>query len=113
MTDPGDRTRFIGRVFESSATLANGETLTISAGDTTTNGLEVQQIVFGSDCTVTLEADKNEDGTFEHSVEIDSFTGTGISQGNEIRLSTDKMRLVVENTGTEADYIVTGEEMAP
>jgi hypothetical protein len=111
-TDPGSRTRFIGRVFESAATLAQNEILIIDASDASTGAATVNQIAHGNDCDVRLESDPDGDGTWEQSVTVDSLTGESISQGNELHISPN-FRLVIENTGAEADFIVTGVELAP
>lgn len=112
MADLGNKTRFIGSIFAASGTLSNGDTLVVNAEDSSTQGLEVQQIIFGSDCSVRIESDADNDGTYEISVSLGTYSGSGISQGNEIRLTAvESMRLVVENTGSQADYLVTGEEM--
>ena len=112
MTDPGDRTRFIGRIFEAADTLANGETLVIDASDASTNAVEINDISHGDDVDVTIEADLDGDGTYEQSITVDSLTGAGISQGNEMQVGTNT-RIVLEAMGSTADYIVTGVETAP
>lgn len=102
-----------GRYFRDAITLANGETYDISAAETKTAAVEIHNIAFSGGCTVYLVA-QDEDGTDTQTVEIDSFTGSGISQGNQIEITNGENVICrIENTsGGEANYIATGQQVS-
>lgn len=102
-----------GGHFVVSETVSNGSSLTFDASDSRTGMLEVHTISHGTDCDVILRIDTDGDGSFEQSVTLDSFSGEGVSAGNEIEiLQTQSMQLKIDNTGSgSADYIITGEEV--
>lgn len=75
---------------------------------------EIHNIVHGAACEVELLVDPDDDGTYEVSVLLDTFTDEGISQGNEIEASEDDNMLVrITNTSSgPSDYVVTGREIS-
>lgn len=105
--------KYIGGHWLVSETVSNGDSLTFDAGQANSAALEVHTIAHSGDCDVLLEVDSDNDGTFDQSVTLDSFTGSGVSAGNEIEvLETNSMRLKIDNTsGSSQDYIVTGVEL--
>lgn len=97
--------------FEASQTLDDGDSLTLAPGNLSgLNAVEVHNIAHAADCDVLVEVDTNADGTFDRSVTVDSFTGAGVSQSNELELGPE-MQLKITDTsgGTDNDYILTGE----
>jgi len=97
--------------FVAQEEVTNGDSMTVDAS-TSDGVLEVHAITHGEDCDVLLEADPDNDGTYERSVTLDSFTGAGYSGSNEIEvLQKLNMRLKIDNTGSgPADFVVTGAE---
>jgi len=97
--------------FVAEKNVTNGNSMTVDASDSG-GVLEVHAIAHGEDCDVLLEADADNDGTYERSVTLDSFSGSGYSGSNEIEvLQTQNMQLKIDNTGSSpADFVVTGAE---
>lgn len=94
---------------EASQTLSDGDHMDLIPG----NGLdclEIHNITHGADCDVVKMVDSTGDGTFDRSVTIDSLTGSGLSQGNQIELGSKNVKLRVTDTsgGSDNDYILTG-----
>lgn len=110
----GDVTSVPGRFYESNAEIVNGQSHDFDPSDTKTGAVEIHNIIHGDDCDVAILVDPDNDGTYERNVTLDSFTGAGISQGNQIELSDDdNMVLRISNTGTAAaDFIVTGRQVS-
>lgn len=92
--------------------LANGADLDIDPAEAPGPGptvLEVAQIVHGDDCDVKFLVDVDGDGTYEIDETMDSFTGEGISMGNEVLLyETENQVLRVTNTGSAAAFVISG-----
>lgn len=112
MGDLGPWLANLTKVESVSGTLNSGESLTISGSDAETNRLIVTEIIHGDDCTVTVEFDTTGNGSFDKSVEVDTLSSNGISQGNQIKLDGVEMQVKIENTGTTADFIIMGEGAA-
>ena len=105
-----------GRAFATSTTgLADSSEFQINPADTKTNALEIHNIAHGGSVDVDL-ATSSDDTTFTEDarVTLDSFTGEGISQGNQIEVNdNDNVYLVITNTsGGPIDVIVTGKQVS-
>lgn len=105
-----------GRSFAASETLSNGGEFIIDPADSKTGSLVIHQIAHGGSCDVELVESSTDSGyTPDKRVTLDSFTGEGVSQGNELEASDQgNLFVVLTNTsGGEADFIVTGEQVSP
>ena len=85
-----------GRSFSASGTLSDTDELRINPADTKTGSISVHQIAHGADCDVEL-VESSTDGEYnpDKRVVLDSFTGEGVSQGNEIEASDQGNLFVV------------------
>jgi len=105
-----------GRSFAASETLADSAEFRINPAETKTGALEIHQIAHGGACDVELVESSTDTGyNPDKRVTLDSFTGEGVSQGNELEASDQgNLFVVITNTsGGEADFIVTGEQVSP
>lgn len=112
---PDEYINVAGRFFEAeSDELADSGDFDVDPADSTTGAFEVHNIAHGAACDVKLLVDPDDDGTYEVSVTLDSFSGEGVSQGNQIEVAAaDNMLLRITNTsGGAADFVVTGREVA-
>jgi hypothetical protein len=105
-----------GRSFAASATLADGEEFRIDPAESKTGSIELHQIAHGAACDVELVESSTDTGyNPTKRITLDSFSGEGVSQGNELEASDQgNLFVVITNTsGGEADFIVTGEQVSP
>ena len=93
--------------------LANGSDFDIDPSDSDLGAFELHNIAHGGAVDVKLLADPDGDGSYEENVTLDSLSGSGVSQGNQIEASDDDNMLVrISNTsGGSIDVIVTGREI--
>jgi hypothetical protein len=105
-----------GRSFGASATVADTEEFRINPADSKTGSVVIHQIAHGGGCDVELVESSTDTGyNPDKRVLLDSFSGEGVSAGNEVEVQDQSnLFLVITNTsGSEADFIVTGEQVAP
>jgi len=104
-----------GRSYAASATLADTEEFRINPAETKTGSVQIHQIAHGGSCDVELVESSLDSGySADKRVTLDSFSGEGVSQGNELEASDQgNLFIVITNTsGGEADFIVTGEQVS-
>lgn len=95
--------------------LADGDSLVIDPAEAEDvpgpTFLEINQIVFGGACDVAFAVDLDDDGTYEIEETVDSFSGSGISMGNEILVAqpAGQVLMVTNTSGGPADFSVTGQ----
>jgi len=105
-----------GRSFAASATVTDGSEFRINPADTKTGSVVIHQIAHGGACDVELVESSTDTGyNPDKRITLNSFTGQGVSQGNELEASDQgNLFVVITNTsGGEAEYIVTGEQVSP
>lgn len=92
--------------------LANGGDLDVDPSDAGQGEMvvEINQIVHGGSCDVKFLADVDGDGNYEIVETIDSFSGAGVSQGNELQLheGAGHALRITNTSGGAADYSVAG-----
>lgn len=93
--------------------LANGGDLIIDGTGAGTGAVEVFELGGGGAADIYKETDPNDDGTYEVSVLIDSFSGSFHSQKNQLVVTdSNNHRLRINNTsGGPADFFATGMEV--
>lgn len=113
MANKSANTRFNGPQFQASQNLDDGDTMDFAPwSNANVDGVIVNNISHENDCDVTLRADSNGDGTYDRSVTLDSFSGSGVSQGNEIIVPEGvQLRISDTSSGSDNDYILTGEKL--
>lgn len=97
---------------EASQTLDDGDHMDLNPGELGIDTVEIHSIIHENDCDVKRRIDSTDNGTFDREVTIDSFTGAGISQGNELEIGSNGnsvLRITDTSSGTDNDYILTGE----
>ena len=95
--------------FVASQTLESGETMRIDPSMLDVDGIEIQDIGYGSDCTVSISVTT---GGADRTIPYQEFTGSGIEADIGLQLVSGQMHLEIENTANEAaaDYFVTATE---
>lgn len=91
--------------------LSNGSTFTVTPDDAKELGIKVVNIAHTGDVDIIQAATTN---SGEAAVTLDSLTGEGVSQGNEILVSDESQtELRISNTsGGDIDVIVSGFEVS-
>ena len=94
--------------------LADGSSWDINPTDTRFGAVEIHSFIHGGACDIVYLQDKNQDGTYEIEVTLDSFTGEGVSQHNKVQAGEDAEEIIrITNTsGSAADFAVTGTGMS-
>lgn len=114
---PDTITTVDGRAFAASTDgLADSTEWKIDPQDADTGALEIHNIAHGGSCDVELVVSTDDTAyTPGARVALDSFSGEGVSQGNEIEIHDNgNLYLVITNTsGGPADFIVTGRQVSP
>lgn len=105
--------QFAGNYFVTSETLDSGDHLDVNFGDVDHVGHVVKNIAHGASCDVKLrvEAEEGDSWSGVREVVVDSFSGEGISQGNEIEMGDQNsvtLRITDTSGGVGNDYIVSG-----
>lgn len=90
--------------------LADGEDWDVNPEDTPYGAVEIHSFVHGGGCDVKYLQDKNQDGTYEINVTIDSLTGSGISQHNKVQAgeNAEEVIRITNTSGSPADFAITG-----
>ena len=101
--------RSAGVIFASD-TLDDGQSTDITLEGSDVDAAEVHNIIHGGSCTVTVLVDSDNTGSFDKTVDVDTFSGSGISQGNSLELAGDDVALRITDSsgGTGNDYVITG-----
>jgi hypothetical protein len=75
--------------------------------------LIVRNIIHGGDCDVYWEADPDGDESFGVSILIDSLSGSGVSQNNQVDVDGPRgARLRIVNTsGSATDFAATADRI--
>lgn len=114
MTVQGGHPQAHDYVVDISDGLADDGDLTVDPADHGVARLKIVQIVHDGDCDLKYQADPDGNDTFEIDVTIDSLTGSGISQGNEIIIDdADNEQFVLTNTNGDAQDFVVRSEVIP
>lgn len=106
----------IEKHYSAAVTLGASEEWVVNLDDTQSGPVVIRQIAHGGDCDVELATSSDPDSFVEDKrVLLDSFTGEGVSSGNDISVSdAEDVYFVITNTsGAENDYIVTGQQVRP
>jgi hypothetical protein len=93
--------------------IADGSSLTVNPRDTGVPAARIEQYSGSASAEVYFEVDPDEDGTYEISVLIDSFSGAFHVENAATRVNPNaNERLRIENaSGGSADFTVNGVEI--
>jgi hypothetical protein len=103
-----------GRSFAKGYTLSDTESVDLTPATVATGAAEIQAVAHEDDVELRL-VKQDAQGNDQQTVVLDTLNGNSIDQQNEIRVSEQSNTLFrLKNvSGGQADYIVTGEAVAP
>lgn len=93
--------------------LADTNDFDVTPADWGVSNVKIETYIVGGSCDLKYLADAAGDFSApDTNITFDSFSGAGISEGNEMPLQQNRTTLRITNTsGSAADFIVVGHEL--